>query len=171
VLLSTTPSSLKKINERTEHNSWCLLHTKFSLLPNLHVCISASSSHNSFIINNLKSQITHYDMHHHSWPCYWNQLPASCRHGPHPVCQSDLPPAVKDFYHTKMAHIPVSVYSVYSSVNLTQLPSNNIHIIDLVIYYNYLLWLFACTFSVYDLLHAIWSLTPFPLNWWMNKSG
>jgi len=27
-----------------------------------------------------------------------------------------------------------------------------------------LLWLFPCTFSVYGLLHAIWSLTRFPLN-------
>jgi len=30
--------------------------------------------------------------------------------------------------------------------------------------YNHLLWIFPCIFSVYDLLHAIWSLTPFPLN-------
>ena len=29
--------------------------------------------------------------------------------------------------------------------------------------YNLFLRLFPCTFSVYDILHAIWSLTPFPL--------
>jgi len=74
------------------------------------------------------------------------------------------PPAVKDFYHTKMAHILVSVYSVFLEPRSTSksITINNIHIIDLV-------WLFPCTFSVYDLLHAIWSLTPFPLNC-LNKS-
>ena len=44
------------------------------------------------------------------------------------------PPAVKDFYHTKMAHILVSVYSVFFQPHSTSEPItiNNIHIIDLV---------------------------------------
>jgi len=40
------------------------------------------------------------------------------------------PPAVKDFYHTKMAHILVSVYSVFFQLHSTSKPItiNNIHI-------------------------------------------
>ena len=51
---------------------------------------------------------------------------------PHPVCQWDLSPAVKDFYHTKMAHILVSVYSVFFQLHSTSEPITiiNIHIID-----------------------------------------
>jgi len=67
-----------------------------------------------------------------------------------------------------MAHILVSVYSVFFQPHSTSEPItiNNIHIIDLILYmYNHLLWLFPCTFFVYDPLHTIWSLTPFPLNY------
>jgi len=41
---------------------------------------------------------------------------------------------VKDFYHTKMAHILVSVYSVFFQPHSTSEPItiNNIHMIDLV---------------------------------------
>jgi len=44
------------------------------------------------------------------------------------------PPAIKGFYHTKMAHILVSVYSVFFPPHSTSKPItiNNIHIIDLV---------------------------------------
>jgi len=50
------------------------------------------------------------------------------------VCQWDLPPAVKDFYHAKIAHILVSVYFVFFQPHSTSEPitSNNINIIDLV---------------------------------------
>jgi len=47
-----------------------------------------------------------------------------------------LPPAFKDFYHTKMAHILVSVYSVFFQPHSTSsskpIKINSIHIIDLV---------------------------------------
>jgi len=45
-----------------------------------------------------------------------------------------VPPAVKDFYHTKMAHILVSVYSVFFQPHSTSEPITikNIHIINLV---------------------------------------
>jgi len=82
------------------------------------------------------------------------------------------PPAVRDFYHTKMDNNLVSVYSVFFQPHSTSEPItiNNIHIIDLVAYiqymYNHLLWLFPCTFSVYDLWHAIWSLISTKLSEW-----
>ena len=43
------------------------------------------------------------------------------------------PPAVKNFQHTKMAHILISVYSVFFQPHLNSKPItiNNIHIIDL----------------------------------------
>jgi len=45
------------------------------------------------------------------------------------------PPAVKDFYHTKVAHNLVSIYSVFFQPHSTSEPitiNNIIHIIDLV---------------------------------------
>ena len=57
-------------------------------------------------------------------------------HGGAPIrsVNETWPPAVKDFYHTKMAHILVSVYSVFFQPHSTSEPIaiNNIHIIDLV---------------------------------------
>jgi len=64
--------------------------------------------------------------------------------------QWDLAPAVEDFYHTKMAHILVSVYSVFflSHSAFKPITINNIHI-NVCVYhwpsiytYNHLLWCF-----------------------------
>jgi len=52
---------------------------------------------------------------------------------PNPVCQWDLPPQPSKIFTTqKMAHILVSLYSVFFQPHSTSIIINNIHIIDLV---------------------------------------
>ena len=88
-------------------------------------------------------------------------------HAPGPIrsVNGTWSPAVKDFYHTKMAHILLSVYSVFFQPYSTSEPItiNNIHIIDR----RYICIItssdssLAPSLSMTYLLHVI---TPFPLN-------
>ena len=63
-----------------------------------------------------------------------------------PSIRSAMSPAVKDFYHTKMTHILVSVYSVFIQPHSTSEPITvkNIHIVVYTLYINVYTCIYIC---------------------------